>query len=151
MQRHSRLLIATAAVFVFAGLALAVPESRQYAADIWSGFDYGNDLETTKREAERLQVVAERLQRSRGMKELLIDQLIDEQMDLEQVSEVFVTLNELNPKTAAYVQAHFPGSTIREKTARQVMGYIRAVLARDPARRKTTLERLELQLRAMNQ
>src|SRR5688500_13352256 len=125
MQRHSRLLAATAAaLFIFAGLALAVSESRQYVADIWNRSDDGDDHESTKREAERLHVAGERLQRSRQMKELLIDQLIDEQLDLEQVSDTFITLNELNPRTAAYVQEHFPGSSIREKTALQVMGYV---------------------------
>jgi hypothetical protein len=141
-----------ALVFSLCGssFVVACPEwTRDLGLDVWNAVGESAKLEAHKRQARELDVVGERVKKRLEMKEILINNVIDEQIDLSEATEQFEALNEIQPELSTYVRMHFDGVDDREKTARQVMGFTSTMLASDPSRQEMVMKRLELQFKAM--
>jgi hypothetical protein len=134
----------------YGSFVIACPEwTRDLGLDVWNSFSEHARLEAHKRDARELDIVSERVKKRLEMKELLINELIHEQIDLSEATEQFQALNEAEPELATYVRMHFKGADDREKTARQVICFASTMLGRDPSQLEVVGQRLERQLQAM--
>jgi hypothetical protein len=123
--------------------------TRDLGLDVWNSVGESTKLASYQRESRELNVVSERVKKRLEMKEILVNDLIDDQIDLSEATEQFEGLNEIEPELASYVRMHFEGVDDREKTARQVLCFASTMLAHNPSRQEMVMKRLDLQFKAI--
>jgi hypothetical protein len=134
----------------YGSFVLACPEwTRDLGLDVWNSIGEHEQLQAHNRDARKLDLVGERVKKRLEIKELLINQLIHEQIELSEATEQFQALNEAEPEIASYVRMHFQGANDREKTARQVICFATTMVGKNPSQLEVVRNRLELQLQEM--
>ena len=143
-------VISLAVIFTYGGIVLACPDwSHGIGLDFWNSSRDERELAAYKSRAVELDAVGKRVMKRLEMKEVLVLDLIDEQIDLEQAADQFLALNNHDPELTSYVRMHFEGNDDHVQTANQVIAFARAKLVHDPSREQTVLRRLNYQLRVM--
>lgn len=134
----------------YGSFVIACPEwTRDLGLDVWNSISEQAKLEAHQRDARELDIANVRVRKRLEIKELLINELIHEEIDLSEATEQFQALNEVEPELATYVRMHFQGADDREKTARQVICFASAMVANNPSLQEAAKRRLDLQFQKM--
>ncbi len=93
-----------------------------------------------------LDIVKSEIVRRIEIKDALIAELISGRTTLVEVTKQFLILNQSRPEYMTVIRASFPGSTDEEKTAHNVIGYIRGELSHaSPVHQSQVLTRLKIE------
>jgi hypothetical protein len=138
----------TAAV-VFALAAAAAAHSRWGAALVAEAFEARSARVEFRAEQElhdHLALVSRDLMHRIAIKNELIAELIAGRTTFPEVTQKFLVMNQSHPEYMTSIRAAYPGDTDEEKTAQNVLGYVRAELEQEtPTRRAEVLARLRVQ------
>jgi hypothetical protein len=142
--------IALLVSLAYGSFVIACPEwTRDLGLDVWNSVRDGSEMAAQQRESRRLQMASERVRKRLEMKEMIVYQLIDDRMDLNEATDQFMTLNELEPELASFVRVHFPGANDREKTMAQVMSFASTIPAHNSSQCEEITKRLKRQFQAL--
>jgi hypothetical protein len=132
-----------------AGLVLAVHPTwaATLGIDVWNVPALKAQMRTSAEEGHRLDAEDEYVRRRIELKEMIVRDLIAEKIPLAEATDRFAALNAMCPRSEAAVRDFFPGSTDREKTARNVISF--AVTRAAPHAQAALASRLESELRQM--
>jgi hypothetical protein len=143
----------TVAVLVLAaGVAIAADPSLVQSAglDVWNVRQLEQEAQAQSTVSHQLTLTDGEIQQRIALKEVLIADLIEGRATLAEVTAQFMALNECSPGCVSVIRKTFPGQTDQEKTARNVIDYVRARIS-DPVQRAQVLVRLEGELARMTE
>ncbi|WP_439620485.1 hypothetical protein [Gemmata sp.] len=137
----------TAAVILALSAAAVAAHSRWGASLV----DEASEARSTRVEfreevelQDHLAVVNRELLHRIAIKNELIAELIAGRTTLAEVTQKFLVMNQSRSECMTSIRATYPGGTDEEKTAQNVLGYLRDELGRQtPARRAEVLRRLK--------
>lgn len=142
----------TAAVVLALAAAAVAAHSRWGAALVAEAFEARSARVEFREEQElhdHLAGVNREILHRIAIKNQLIAELIAGRTTLDEVTQKFLVMNQSHSEYMSSIRAAYPGDTDEEKTAHNVLGYIRAELEREPpARRAEVFGRLRAQFEA---
>ncbi|MCE9565204.1 MAG: hypothetical protein K8U57_24495 [Planctomycetes bacterium] len=125
-----------------ASVVASALQSHSYEDEIQSQIEFGKQLD----------VIDGELRRQIQIKDMLVLELIAGRTTLEQVSSEFLLINQSQPGSTERLRKDYVGDTDEERTARNVIGFVAAELAKEsPLRRASVLTRLQVELEQMRE
>lgn len=119
-----------------AALAVTVYLSPSLAAtagvDVWNLPDLQEQLDDATEQGRELDSSDEMYRRRIEVKEALMADLIAGRVTLAEATDRFLTLSALHPEQLDAIRAAFPGSSDREKVARNVVQYANSRIPAGP-------------------
>lgn len=138
------------ACFAIIPLALALGKS-DLVADTFRAITAQDIREEMARDEEHRRQLDEEnrvIQRQIEIKEMLLRELIAGRQSLRDVVGQFQAINEEHPEYLFVIEREFPGASIEEKSARNVLAFVEAEMAgRFPTRSLPVFVRLEAEFR----
>ena len=138
-------------------VALTAVAVSGYAAAQWKGAE-GIGWESLEHEAElaeecarqqQLEATRQAIANRIALKEALIAELIEGRRSLREVTAAFASLNENQPGYSLGIRHAHPGSTDEERTAHNVMTYVKlALTSAPPETQEKVLTRLRCEFEA---
>ena len=145
----------TAAVIIALSTAAVAANSRWGASLVAEAFEARSARVEFREEQDlhdHLALVSRDLMHRIAIKNELIAELIAGRTTFPEVTQKFLVMNQSHPEYMTSIRAAYPGDTDEEKTAQNVLGYVRAELEQEtPARRAEVLARLRVQYEAAYQ
>jgi len=116
-------------------------------AGVLHSHSYQDEIESQIEFSKQLDVIDGELRRQIHIKDALILELIAGRTTLDQVSYEFLLINQSQPGSIERLRKDYAGDTDEERTARNVIGFVAAELAKEsPLWRATVLARLQVEL-----
>lgn len=143
----SRVLICSC-VLVSTGVVLVHPTwAQSVGLDVWNAPALNQQAQTAAVEVDRLETEDGEVLRRIAIKESIINELLAGRTTLADATDQFVALNEARPDYIETIRNSFPGTTDREKFARNVIAF--AIPRVPPDERAALSSRLEVELQQM--
>ncbi|AWM41686.1 hypothetical protein GobsT_72270 [Gemmata obscuriglobus] len=140
---QTRPRIVTAALFAVAFVALVSHPTlaQSLGADVWNVSNLRDQVRAATDESARLSAEDDTVLNRIAVKESIVRELIEGRATLTEATDRFAQLNAARPQALNAIRFAYPGTTDREKTARNVISF---ALGRTPAAARAALsERLE--------